>query len=147
MSMYGIGGTEVKQDASEAFSDIDQNRTLLVEKLTSEAPIKPEFIAGLTNIDAVFENFNPEVDIEFTDSEGASKEEVLRFQNLGDFGIKGITAQSDFLKDLTAQKEQNHKMIKQLKTNKLLRQAIENEESRIALINAMNALIKELNEG
>lgn len=146
MSMYGIGGTEVKQDASEAFSDIDQNRTLMVEKLTKNAPIKPEFVNGLTNVEAVFENFAPEVDVEFSDSEGATKEEKLSFSNLGDFGVKGITAQSDFLKDLTAQKEQNHKMIKQLKTNKLLRQAIEDKESRTALINAMNALIKELDQ-
>jgi len=144
--MYGIGGTEVKQDASEAFSEIQQNRTLMVEKLTKDAPIKPEFVTGLTNVEAVFEHFAPEVDVEFTDSEGAAKNETLHFNNLADFGVKGITAQSDFLKDLTAQKEQNHKMIKQLKTNKLLRQAIENEESRIALINAMNALIKELDQ-
>ncbi len=37
-------------------------------------------------------------------------------------------------------------MIKQLKTNKLLRKAIENKETRAALINAMNALIKELDQ-
>ena len=146
MSTYGIGGTEVKQDASEAFSDIDQNRTIMVEKLTKDAPIKPEFVSGLTNIEAVFESFAPKANVEFSDSEGAGKEEVLRFSNLSDFGVKGITAQSDFLMNLTAQKEQNHKMIKQLKTNKLLRQAIENEESRVALINAMNALIKELEQ-
>lgn len=146
MSMYGIGGNEVKQDASEAFSDIDQNRTIMIEKLTKEAPIKPEFTKGLTNVEAVFEKFAPKVEVEFTDSEGATKNEMLNFSNLGDFGVKGITAQSDFLKDLTTQKEQNHKMIKQLKTNKLLRQAIENEESRVALINAMNALIKELDQ-
>ena len=146
MATYGIGGTEVKQDASEAFSDIDQNRTIMVEKLTKDAPIKPQFVEGLTNIEAVFENFAPETDVEFVDSEGASKKESLSFSNLGDFGVKGITAQSDFLKDLTAQKEQNHKMIKQLKTNKILRQAIDNEESRIELINAMNALIKDLDQ-
>ncbi len=146
MSMYGIGGTEVKQDASEAFSDIAQNRSIILEKLTKDAPIKPEFVSGLTNIEAVFENFEPEVEVEFADNEGATKNEKLNFSNLGDFGVKGITAQSDFLKDLTAQKEQNYKMIKQLKTNKLLRQAIEGEESRVALINAMNALIKELDQ-
>ena len=31
---YGIGGTEVKTDAFEAFVDIPQNRVLLAEKLT-----------------------------------------------------------------------------------------------------------------
>ena len=33
---YGIGGNEVKTDASEAFADIPQNRTLMAEKLTKE---------------------------------------------------------------------------------------------------------------
>jgi hypothetical protein len=144
--MYGIGGTEVKGDASEAVSDIPQNRTLMIEKLSKEPPIKPEIVQGITNIDGVFEQFNPTVDMEFQDDEGAARKETLKFQNLGDFGVKGITEQSEFLKDLTAQKEQNHKMIKQLKTNKLLKKAIEDPESKAALITAMNALIKELEE-
>jgi hypothetical protein len=144
--MYGIGGTEAKGDASEAVSDIPQNKTLFVEKLTNEAPIKPEMVQGLTTVEEVFEHFNPSIDMEFQDDEGASRKETLKFKNLGDFGVKGITNQSDFLKDLTAQKEQNHKMIKQLKTNKLLKKAIEDPESKAALINAMNALIKELEE-
>jgi hypothetical protein len=144
--MYGIGGNEVKGDASEAISDIPQNRTILIEKLTKEPPVKPEIVEGLTTIDEVFERFSPKVDMEFTDSEGGSRKETLRFKNLGDFGIKGITNQSEFLQDLTAKKEQNQKMIKQLKTNKLLKKALETKESRVALINAMHALIKELEE-
>jgi hypothetical protein len=146
MSMYGIGGTEVKGDASEAISDIPQNRTMLIEKLTKEPPIKPEVVGGLTTIDEVFEHFSPKVDMEFTDSDGGTRKETLRFKNLGDFGVKGITNQSEFLQNLTAQKEQNQKMIKQLKTNKLLKKALETKESRIALVNAMQALIKELEE-
>jgi hypothetical protein len=56
---YGIGGTEVKTDAFEAFADIPQNRVLLAEKLTYDPPVKPEIIEGLTSIDDVFENFKP----------------------------------------------------------------------------------------
>lgn len=146
MSMYGLGGTEVKGDASEAISDIPQNRTILIEKLTKDPPFKPDIVQGLTSIDEVFEHFSPKVDMEFSDSDGNTRKETLRFKNLGDFGVKGITSQSEFLQDLTAQKEQNLKMIKQLKTNKILRKALETKESRIALINAMHALLKELEE-
>jgi len=146
MSTYGIGGTEVKGDASEAISDIPQNRTMLIEKLTKDPPIKPEFVEGLTTIDEVFEHFSPKVAMEFNDGDGNTRKETLRFKNLGDFGIKGITNQSEFLQNLTAQKEQNQKLIKQLKSNKLLRKALEKKESKIALINAMQALIKELEE-
>ena len=51
---YGIGGNEVKIDASEGIAEIPQNRTLLVEQLTKDEPVAPEVVAGLTNIDEVF---------------------------------------------------------------------------------------------
>jgi predicted component of type VI protein secretion system len=118
----------------------------MVEKLTKEPPIKPEVVEGLKSIDEVFEHYSPGIEMEFHDSEGGSRKETLHFRNLGDFGIKGITNQSEFLKKLTAQKEQNQKIIKQLKTNKLLQKALENEEQRTSLLNALNALIKELKD-
>jgi hypothetical protein len=144
--MYGIGGTEAKGDASEAISDIPQNRTLMVEKFTAEPPIKPEITEGLTSIDDVFNHFRPQIDVEFTDSEGTGKEEKLAFQNLADFGTKGIVAQSEFLQDLTIQKDQFFKIIKQLKSNKLLRKALENPETKQATLNAIYALVKEIDQ-
>ncbi len=73
MQTYGIGGTEVPMDASEALTEIAQNKSLLVEKLTDEAPFKPEIVEGLTSIDDVFNHFRPSVDVDFEDSEGNSK--------------------------------------------------------------------------
>lgn len=146
MQEYGIGGTEVKGDASEAFAEIPQNRTLLCEKLTGDAPIKPEIVKGLQTIDDVFEHHKPEVEVDFEDSEGVSKEETLSFRSLSDFGVKGITAQSEFLKDLNIEKEQYQKIIKQLKSNKLLRKTLENPDTKADLLGVMYALIKELEE-
>ena len=146
MQTYGIGGTEVPLEASEAITEIAQNRTLMVEKLTADAPVKPEIITGLTSIDDVFNHFSPSVEVEFQDSDGVGKEEQLSFKNLADFGIKGITAQSNFLKDLTSQKEQFLKIIKQLKSNKLLRKAIENAETKEAMLNSIYAMAKEIEE-
>lgn len=146
MQTYGIGGTEVQGDASEALSEIAQNRTLMVEKLTDEAPFKPEIVQGLTSIDDVFNHYQPSVDVEFEDSEGTSKEEKLSFKSLADFGVDGITAQSDFLKDLTGQKEQFLKIIKQLKSNKLLRKALENKETKESMLNAIYAMVREIEE-
>jgi hypothetical protein len=141
---FGIGGTEVKGDASEAVGDIPQNRTLMVEKLTADAPFKPQIAEGLTSIDDVFNHFKPSVDVDFEDTEGKTKEETLRFNNLGDFGIKGIVAQSHVLQDLTRQKDQYFEIVKQLKSNKLLRKALENPESRQAIMNALYAMVKEV---
>lgn len=146
MQEYGIGGTEVKGDASEAFAEIPQNRTLLCEKLTGDAPIKPEVVEGLQTIEDVFEHYKPDVEVDFADSEGVSKEETLSFRGLSDFGIKGITAQSEFLKDLNIEKEQYQKIIKQLKSNKLLRKTLENPDTKADLLGVMYALIKELEE-
>jgi hypothetical protein len=146
MQMYGIGGNEVKGDASEAILEIPQNKTLMVQKLTHDAPVKPEVVEGLKNIDEVFAHFKPKVEVQFEDSNGAGFDENLSFGGLGDFGIKGITAQSAFLQNLNLQKEQFQKIIKQLKSNKLLRKALENPESRQAVMNALFAMIKELEE-
>jgi len=141
---FGIGGTEVKGDASEAVADIPQNRTLMIEKLTANAPFKPEIIEGLTSVDDVFNHFKPSVDVDFEDTEGKSKEEKLLFNNLADFGIKGIVAQSNVLQDLTQQRDQYFEIVRQLKSNKLLRKALENPESRQAIMNALYAMVKEI---
>jgi hypothetical protein len=146
METYGIGGTEVKGDASEAISEIQQNRTLMIEKLTADAPVKPQIVQGITKIDDVFENFKPHIDVEFQDSEGVSRQETLKFGNLADFGIKGITAQSEFLQNLTMQKDQLQKVIKQLKSNKMMRKALENSETKMALLNSIYAMIKEIEQ-
>jgi len=146
METYGIGGTEVKGDASEAISEIQQNRTLMIEKLTAEAPVKPQIVQGITKIDEVFETFKPHVDMEFQDSEGVSRQETLKFGNLADFGVKGITAQSEFLQNLTMQKDQLQKVIKQLKSNKMIRKTLENSETKQALLNSIYAMIKELEQ-
>jgi hypothetical protein len=146
METYGIGGTEVKGDASEAISEIQQNRTLMIEKLTAEAPVKPQIVQGVTRIEEVFETFKPRVDVEFQDSEGVSRQEKLNFSGLADFGVKGITAQSEFLQNLTMQKEQLQKVIKQLKSNKMMRKTLENSETKLALLNSIYAMIKELEQ-
>lgn len=102
---YGIGGNEVKIDASEGIAEIPQNRTLLVEQLTKDEPVAPEVVAGLTNIDEVFAHFRPEIDIEFADADGAPVEENFRFHNVGDFSVRKMTEQSSFLSGLNAEKQ------------------------------------------
>ena len=146
MDTYGIGGTEVKTDANEAIQEIPQNRTLFVEKLTQDQPIKPEVVKGLKTVEEVFEHYKPEVEVEFEDADGVGRKENLNFKNLGDFGAKGITKQSSFLKDLDTEKDQYIKVAKQLKTNKILKAALENPEAKASLLEAMRALLTEIEE-
>ena len=127
---YGLGGTEVKQDANEAIQEIPQNKTLLVEKLTADTPVKPEFVEGLKTVEQVFDHFKPKIDLDFEDAKGKTVKETLQFNDLGDFGEQGITRQSKFLRDLHTEKEQYQKVIKQLKTNKIMRAALTDPEAK-----------------
>ena len=146
MDTYGLGGTEVKSDANEAIQEIPQNRTLFVEKLTQDQPVKPEVVTGLKTIEEVFEHYKPEVEVDFEDGDGVEKKEKLNFKNLGDFGDKGITRQSKFLKDLSTEKDQYLKVVKQLKTNKILKTALDNPEAKEALLESIRALLTEIEE-
>lgn len=144
MSNYGIGGNEVQIDASEAFADIPQNRTLFAEKLTKDAPIKPEVVQGLTNIESVFKHYQPEVEVAFENEDGLEQKETLRFNSVGDFSLKGITSQSDFLQNNAIKKEEYLKIIKQLKSNKILKSALSDPQAKAALIAAIDAMHQEL---
>ena len=41
MFNYGVGGNEIKVDANEAIHQIQENRSLLVSKLTEDEPFVP----------------------------------------------------------------------------------------------------------
>ncbi|WP_322545179.1 hypothetical protein [Elizabethkingia miricola] len=142
----GIGGNEVTLGTNDAIVDIPQNRTLLAQKLTAQDPIKPELVDGLTTIEKVFEHYKPEIKIDFEDINGGTRIENLRFKNIADFGIKGITKQSNFLAGLETEKDQYQKIAKQLRTNKILKAALEDPEAKKALYDTLQSLIRELDE-
>ncbi|SDE22949.1 hypothetical protein SAMN05421636_10436 [Pricia antarctica] len=140
----GIGGNEVKGDANEALNDIPQNRTLIAGKLTPNAPVKPEVVEGLRTVEDVFEHFEPELKIPFADKNGGMVNESLKFRNLGDFGKKGIINNSSFLKELEIESDQYKNIIKQLKTNKILKVALEDTDAKQSLVDTIDALIEEI---
>ncbi|MFI8606043.1 hypothetical protein H0I25_11720 [Cellulophaga sp. HaHa_2_95] len=143
-SNFGIGANDVKGDASEALNEIPQNRTLIAGKLTPNTPIKPEVIEGLRTVEDIFEHFRPELKVPFEDKNGGTINETIKFSNLGDFGKKGITNNSVFLKELEIESDQYKKIIKQLKTNKILKSALQDPEAKGALIDTIDALINEI---
>jgi len=157
MQNYSIGGQEVPGDANEAIQEISQNKTLLVQKLTADPPVKPEIVktnfdeskgdkVDITTIDKVFEYFKPKVEVEFENSEGETSNEKLTFSNLGDFGKKGITNQSKYLNDLHNEQDQYLKMIKQLKSNKILNKALGDPDAKAAIIKSIESLLAELQQ-
>ncbi len=141
---YGLGGTERPTDASEAFADLPMNKTLMVTKLTNDDPVKPVITKGLTNVEAVFEHFKPEVEVEFQDEEGGEVKENLSFSNLGDFGDKGLTKQSDFLQGLNLKQNEMNRIVKQLRSNKILISAMQNPESKAAFVEVLKDMVAEI---
>lgn len=144
MYNYGIGGNEVKIDASESISDIPSNRTLLVQKLTNEAPVTPQAVYNLKTVEEVFEKFTPKLNLEFQDENGADVKEEMSFKNLGDFGAKSIKENSNFLNKLNIEKEQNMKISRQLSSNRALKKALENPETKQAFISLIEESLKEI---
>ena len=144
MYNYDVGGNAVEQTASEAIADIAQNRTMFVQKLTADDPVKPEAVYNLTSVNDVFEHYKPQVSVEFENIDGSTVNEDLHFNNVGDFGVNNMTKQSRLMSDLNVQQDQYQKMMKQMKTNKLMKNALDNPETKAAFIDALNALIQEL---
>lgn len=143
---YGIGGQERKLNVSESLVDIPQNKTLLIEKLTADAPFRPQVVEGLKTVNEVFAHFKPEQEVEFDTEEGSTISETLRFHSLADFGRKGIIAQSTYLQELNMTFEDFQRYVKQLKSNKILKAMLENPDGKAAYIAAIQAMIRELEE-
>lgn len=141
---YGVGGNVRDRNVSEGFADIPMNKTLLLQKLTSDPEVAPEIVNGLETIEKVFEHFKPKVSVEFEDLEGTEEDEELSFKTLGDFGAKGILNQSKKLKTMQNEKDELLKFMKQLKSNKVLHKILNNPEAKAAYMAELSGLLDEL---
>ena len=144
MFNYEIGGNERKIDTAEAFVDIAPNKTLFVQQLTDNEPVKPEKVEGLKTVEDVFAHYKPQVNVNFDREDGSVQQETLHFQHLGDFGVKQIVQQSDQLRNLNVERDTYLTITRQLKTNKTLKAILENPETRQAFSAALANLAGEL---
>ena len=141
---YGVGGNVRDRQLSEGMADIPMNKTLLIQKLTADPEVSPKVVKGLDTVEKVFENFRPAITVEMSDLDGAETDEKLSFNNLGDFGSKGILKQSKMLHNLNSEKEELYKFMKQIKTNKILKKVLENPAAKEAYISELKSLLEEL---
>ncbi len=143
MFNYDLGGNAVNPEVSEAMAEIAPNKTLFIQKLTNDDPIKPQ-VANLQTVEEVFQFFKPNVDVEFNKQDGTTAKENLKFSNVGSFSVKNIINESAYLKNVNLENESYLKIMKQLKTNKALKTVVENPETKEAFVNALRALALEL---
>lgn len=141
----GIATTILAPDpVGEGFVEISPNKTLFIQKLTNEDPIRPDVVEGLQTVEQVFEHFKPNCDVELDKEDGSTLKENFAFSGLGDFDIKSLTNQSTYLKNLSQENDAYLKIIKQLRNNKTLQNVIANPETKAAFVNALKALVVEL---
>ncbi len=146
-SKPGIATTILAPDpVGEGFVEISPNKTLFIQKLTYDDPVRPQIVEDLKTVESVFDYFKPSCDVELDKEDGSTLKENFSFRGLGDFDIKNLTNQSAFLKNLQLENDAYLKIIKQLKTNKSLKNVVENPETKMAFVNCLKALAAELEE-
>ncbi|MCQ2151677.1 MAG: hypothetical protein MJY70_01315 [Bacteroidales bacterium] len=137
------------EESSAKVNPIDNNKTLYADQFNAEAePGNPELVQDIQNIGDAFAHFKPKVSVDFTDEEGGSVSEVLKFNEIRDFeadGGKGRLVQnSEFLSGVKANIDTNVKIRKSIEQNRKLREILGNEGSKEELKQMLHAMLAEL---
>lgn len=137
------------EESSAKVNPIDNNKTLYADQFNAEAePGNPELVQDIQNIGDAFAHFKPKVSVDFTDEEGGSVSEVLKFNEIRDFeadGGKGKLVQnSEFLSGVKANIDTNVKIRKSIEQNRKLREILGNEGSKEELKQMLQAMLAEL---
>lgn len=137
------------EESSAKVNPIDNNKTLYADQFNAEAePGNPELVQDIQNIGDAFAHFKPKVSVDFTDEEGGSVSEVLKFTEIRDFeadGGKGKLVQnSQFLSGVKSNIDTNVKIRKSIEQNRKLREILGNEGSKEELKQMLQAMLAEL---
>lgn len=137
------------EESSAKVSLIDQNKTLMIDQYTSDAePGNPEFVEDIQNIGDAFAHFKPKVEVNFTDAEGGSVTETLKFGELRDFEAQGgkgkLVQNSEFLSGVKEEIDTNAKIRKSIEQNRKLRDILKEAGSREELKAMLKSMLDEL---
>lgn len=140
---YSLGGQEKKQSVNEGIADIPQNKTLFVQKMTTDPP-PFEVVSGLKTMKDVFAHFSPTVDVVMEKTDGQQEQETLAFSKVWDFTKEGIIAQSETLQGLKGQEVDGIKFLKQLQSNKVLHGVVADPDKKTAYVAALKEILAEI---
>ncbi len=137
------------EESSAKVSLIDQNKTLMIDQYTTDVdPGEPELVENIQNIEDAFAHFKPKVDVSFTDEEGGSVDETLRFSEIRDFEANGgkgrLVENSPFLSGVKMKIETNQKIRKSIEQNRKLRDILKEAGSREELKQMLQSMLDEL---
>ena len=134
------------EESNAKVSLIDQNKTLMIDQYTTDVEAgNPEFIH---NIDDAFAHFKPKVEVAFTDEEGGSVSETLKFGELRDFEAQGgkgrLVQNSPFLSGVKSKIDTDEKIRKSIEQNRKLRDILKEAGSRDELKQMLQSMLTEL---
>lgn len=137
------------EQSNAKVSPIDSNKTLMVDQFTSDAePGNPELVEDIQSIGDAFAHFKPKVNVDFTDEEGGSVSETLKFGELRDFEANGgkgrLVENSEFLSGVKQKVDTNVKIRKSIEQNRKLREILKDESSRAELKEMLEAMLAEI---
>ena len=140
------------EQSNAKVSPIDSNKTLMIDQFTSDAePGNPEFVEDIQNIGDAFAHFKPKVNVDFTDEEGGSVSETLKFGELRDFEANGgkgrLVENSEFLSGVKQKIDTSAKIRKSIEQNRKLRDILKDEGSRAELKEMLEAMLAEIESG
>ena len=137
------------EESNAKVTPIDNNKTLYADQFNAEAePGNPELVEDIQCIDDAFAHFKPKVSVDFTDEEGGTVSETLKFNEIRDFeadGGKGRLVQnSEYLSGVKTKIDTNVKIRKSIEQNRKLREILKDEGSREELKEMLEAMLEEL---
>jgi len=137
------------EESNAKVSLIDQNKTLMIDQYTTDVDSgDPELVEDIQNIEDAFAHFKPKVDVTFTDADGGSVDETLKFGEIRDFEANGgkgrLVENSPFLSGVKMKIETNQKIRKSIEQNRKLRDILKEAGSRAELKEVLQSMLDEL---
>lgn len=140
------------QESNAKVSPVDCNKTLMIDQYTSDAePGNPEFVEDIQSISDAFAHFKPKVEVDFTDENGETVNETLKFGEIRDFeadGGKGrLVENSEFLSGVKSKIDTNVKIRKSIEQSRKLREILKDETAKAEFKELLEAMLEELESG
>lgn len=134
-------------EAVDGVIEFPQDKTLYVDQFTDNPPIKPGEVFRAQTLSDVFDHYQPEKKgVRLTNMEGQIVKENFKFHSLNDFDDKNLIEQSGYLHGLQEAIDAYKNIEQQLMKNKVLKRALNDDDSRQNLVDALKALLAELQQ-
>ena len=134
-------------EAVDGVIEFPQDKTLYVDQFTDNPPVKPGELFKPQTLQDVFDHYKPQKKgVRMYTPEGQIVKENFKFNNLHDFDDKNLIAQSEYLHAQQEAIEAYNNIEQQLMRNKILKRALNDDETRENLVEALKALLAELQQ-